>query len=176
MYEDLFKRIKLADFPIGTRAAYTFAKYKHKQMNLVRKGSGLPYFVHPKGVAYIVMENGGSLDQIKAAFLHDTIEDTETSTVELRGEFGDHVADLVWELTNSKYDIDKMGKDEYMSEKLKSLSDEALLIKLADMLYNITDRPAESAKTRMLKNTYDLIMARELPSKTKELAQLVFLG
>ena len=123
------------------------------------------------------MENGGTREQICAAFLHDTMEDTETSSVELRGEFGDKIADLVWELTNSKYDIEKIGKEEYMSEKLKNLSNDALLIKLADMLYNISDKAQDGAYKRMLKNTYDLIMARpNLPENIKTLANLVFLG
>lgn len=82
MYEELFQRIKMSDFPVECRAAYAFAKYKHKQTGAVRKSSGLPYFVHPKGVALIVLENNGSIDQINAALLHDTLEDTETSSLE----------------------------------------------------------------------------------------------
>lgn len=81
MYEELFQRIKMSDFPVECRAAYAFA-YKHKQTGAVRKSSGLPYFVHPKGVALIVLENSGSIDQINAALLHDTLEDTETSSLE----------------------------------------------------------------------------------------------
>lgn len=53
MYENIYQRIKMADFPIECRAAYAFAKYKHKQTGAIRKGSGLPYFVHPKAVASI---------------------------------------------------------------------------------------------------------------------------
>ena len=67
MYKELFQRIKMSDFPIECRAAYAFAKYKHKQTGAVRKGNGLPYIVHPKGVALIVLENDGSIDQINAA-------------------------------------------------------------------------------------------------------------
>lgn len=174
MYDTTFQRIKMADFPIECRAAYAFAKYKHKQTGAIRKGSGLPYFVHPKGVALIVLENGGSIDQINAALLHDTLEDTETSSLELRTLFGKHVADMVWELTNSKIDIEKIGKDDYMSEKLKNISEDALFVKLADMLYNISDKPQDKAYARMLKNVSDLIMARPLSDLTKNLACQVF--
>lgn len=174
MYETIFQRIKMADFPIECRAAYAFAKYKHKQTGVVRKGSGLPYFVHPKGVAMIVLENGGTIDQINAALLHDTLEDTETSSLELRTIFGDDVAKMVWELTNSKFDVERLGKEAYMSEKLTRISEDALFVKLADMLYNINDRPQDKAYVRMLKNTSDLVMARDLSEQTKKLAYQVF--
>lgn len=174
MYESIFQRIKMSDFPIECRAAYAFAKYKHKQTGAVRKGSGLPYFVHPKGVAMIVLENGGSIEQINAALLHDTLEDTDTSSLELKTLFGEKVANMVWELTNSRIKIDEIGKDSYMSEKLKSISEEALLVKLADMLYNINDQPTSKAFERMLDNVKDVILARPLSDETKKLATEVF--
>lgn len=174
MYEGIFQRIKMADFPIECRAAYAFAKYKHKQTGAIRKGSGLPYFVHPKGVAVIVMENGGTNDQIIEALLHDTIEDTDTSSLEIKTLFGENVANVVWELTNSRIKIEEIGKDNYMSEKLKNLSEEALFVKLADMLYNINDRPTDKAYLRMLTNVRDVILARDLSDKTKKLANQIF--
>ena len=174
MYESIFQRIKMSDFPIECRAAYAFAKYKHKQTGAVRKGSGLPYFVHPKGVAMIVLENGGSIEQINAALLHDTLEDTDTSSLELKTLFGEKVANMVWELTNSRIKIDEIGKDSYMSEKLKSISEEALFVKLADMLYNINDQPTSKAFERMLDNVKDVILARPLSDETKKLATEVF--
>lgn len=174
MYESIFQRIKMSDFPIECRAAYAFAKYKHKQTGVVRKGSGLPYFVHPKGVAMIVLENGGSIEQINAALLHDTLEDTDTSSLELKTLFGEKVANMVWELTNSRIKIDEIGKDSYMSEKLKSISEEALFVKLADMLYNINDQPTSKAFERMLDNVKDVILARPLSDETKKLATEVF--
>ena len=174
MYESIFQRIKMSDFPIECRAAYAFAKYKHKQTGAVRKNSGLPYFVHPKGVAMIVLENGGSVEQINAALLHDTLEDTDTSSLELKTLFGEKVANMVWELTNSRIKIDEIGKDSYMSEKLKSISEEALLVKLADMLYNINDQPTSKAFERMLDNVKDVILARPLNDETKKLANQVF--
>lgn len=174
MYESIFQRIKMSDFPIECRAAYAFAKYKHKQTGAVRKGSGLPYFVHPKGVAMIVLENGGSVEQINAALLHDTLEDTDTSSLELKTLFGEKVANMVWELTNSRIKIDEIGKDSYMSEKLKSISEEALFVKLADMLYNINDQPTSKAFERMLDNVKDVILARPLSDETKKLATEVF--
>ena len=41
-----------------------------------------------------------------------------------------------------------MGKEAYITEKLLTMSEEALLIKLADMVYNSYDQPAEKALNR----------------------------
>lgn len=172
MVED---RVKVFDFPLECHTAYYFAKCKHDEVYQTRKATGVPYFIHPKGVALIVMKNGGTNDQIKAALLHDTLEDTHTSDEELRVCFGEHVQSLVRELTNQQYKVEEMGKEAYMTEKLMSLSNEALLIKLCDMLYNIQDHPTDAQKVRMLHNVSALIANRkDLTDNTKRLAIMVF--
>jgi (p)ppGpp synthase/HD superfamily hydrolase len=172
MVED---RVKVFDFPLECHTAYYFAKCKHDEIYQTRKGTGVPYFIHPKGVALIVLKNGGNIDQIKAALLHDTLEDTHTSDEELRVCFGEHVQSLVRELTNQRYKIDEIGKEAYMTEKLMKLSNEALLVKLADMLYNLNDHPTEAQEVRMLHNISALIADRkDLTDNTKRLAMMVF--
>lgn len=172
MVED---RVKVFDFPLECHTAYYFAKCKHDEIYQTRKGSGVPYFVHPKGVALIVMKNGGNNDQICASLLHDTLEDTHTSDEELRVCFGEHVQSLVRELTNQKYKIEEMGKEDYMTEKLMKLSNEALLVKLADMLYNINDMATEAQEVRILHNVSALIRDRkDLTDNTRRLAMMVF--
>ena len=172
MVED---RVKVFDFPLECHTAYYFAKCKHDEIYQKRKGTGVPYFIHPKGVALIVLKNGGNNDQIKAALLHDTLEDTHTSDEELRVCFGEHVQSLVRELTNQRYKIDEIGKEAYMTEKLMKLSNEALLVKLADMLYNLNDHPTEAQEVRMLHNISALIADRkDLTDNTKRLAMMVF--
>lgn len=172
MVED---KVKVFDFPLECHTAYYFAKCKHDEIYQTRKGTGVPYFIHPKGVALIVLKNGGNTDQIKAALLHDTLEDTHTSDEELRVCFGEHVQSLVRELTNQRYKIDEIGKEAYMTEKLMKLSNEALLVKLADMLYNLNDHPTEAQEVRMLHNISALIADRkDLTDNTKRLAMMVF--
>lgn len=171
------RKIKMFDFPVGKcRLAYTYAKYCHSEMNQKRKATDEPYFVHPKYVAKIVMENGGSEDQIVAAFCHDLLEDVPfVSYEDLKQGFNQHVADLVIELTNQRYKIEEMGKEAYMSEKLMRLSNEALLVKLCDILANITDKPTEAQEVRMLKNVGHLILNRkDLSENTLKLAVQVF--
>lgn len=170
-------KIKMQDFPAGRcRLAYAFAKYCHSEMNQKRKSSNEPYFVHPKGVAKLVMDNEGNEDQIIAAFCHDLLEDVPfVSYEDLKKGFGQHVADLVVELTNQRYKIEEMGKEAYMSEKLMKLSNEALLIKLADMTYNLNDHPTEAQEVRMLHNIGDMLRNRQdLTNNTRRLAMMVF--
>ena len=175
-YSAIFERIKSTDFPLKCRGMYYFSKGRHAHQE--RKGSGKPYFVHPRGVAYIVMEHGGTVDQINAALAHDLLEDTETSFPEIMSVANGsvHVAELCSELRNNKSEIAEKGKDDYMSEKLMKLSNEALLIKLSDMLYNSYDSPAEKALNRMYKNACEVLLKRKLSNECRELAQLIVLA
>lgn len=161
---DLFNSLLEAidDFPKNTRAMYRFAKRKHDDTKAIRKVSKQPYWVHPEGVAKIVMEHGGSDIEIKAAMAHDVLEDTGESYEDMVEKFGEKVASIVKELTNDKYEIAKVGKEKYISEELCCLSPEALTVKLADILYNMKDSPTESNYERMRKNIAFLMMNRQL--------------
>lgn len=119
--------------------AASFAADKHR--NQSRKGvEATPYINHPLEVARILAEEGGVTDAelLAAALLHDTIEDTETSTEELRAHFGDRVTDLVLEVTDNKglaKDVRKRLQIEYAPYK----SPGAALIKAADKIANVRD-------------------------------------
>lgn len=159
------------DFPKNTRAMYRFAKRRHDDTGAIRKVSKQPYWVHPEGVAKIVMEHGGSDVEIKAAMAHDTMEDAGATYDDLVEKFGDKIASIVKEVTNDKDEIAKVGKEKYISEELCRLSPEALTVKLADMLYNMKDSPTEKNYERMRKNIAFLMMNRHLDGKHLELAQ-----
>lgn len=115
--------------------AYNYAKSKHEGQ--MRKYSDLPYFSHPKAVARIIEELTGDPEMIASALLHDVVEDSDSTIEEINKEFGNRVADLVNELTNKKEERGSMTKRDYMIVKLKAMSHDALLIKLADRYHNI---------------------------------------
>lgn len=161
----------IEDFPKNTRAMYRFAKRRHDDTGAIRKVSKEPYWVHPEGVAKIVMEHGGSDIEIKAAMAHDTMEDAGVSYDDMVEKFGEKVASIVREVTNDNDEIAKIGKERYISEELCRLSPEALTVKLADMLYNMKDSPTEKNYERMRKNVAFLMMNRQLDGKHLELAQ-----
>jgi guanosine-3',5'-bis(diphosphate) 3'-pyrophosphohydrolase len=106
------------------------------------RAGGDPYISHPVRVANTVAANKKSkkIDAlISAAYLHDTIEDTDTTHEDLEKMFGGLVASLVQELTSDKEQIDKIGKSQYLAKKMAVMSSYALVIKLADRLDNVQD-------------------------------------
>ncbi len=103
-----------------------------------RKFNGEPYINHPVAVAELVQQYDNRLPLVQAALLHDTIEDTDVTYNELVNEFGKEVAELVFELTSP--DIkDKSKKGEILAKKMSAMSNDALTIKLADRLNNVSD-------------------------------------
>ncbi|MBR1869579.1 MAG: bifunctional (p)ppGpp synthetase/guanosine-3',5'-bis(diphosphate) 3'-pyrophosphohydrolase, partial [Bacteroidales bacterium] len=60
-----------------------------------RRGKGFPYIVHPMEAVEIVSTITPDQELLAAAALHDTVEDTDVTVEELRAEFGDRIASLV---------------------------------------------------------------------------------
>ena len=65
-----------------------------------RKGKGYPYILHPMEAAGIVASISNDPDLLAAAILHDTIEDTNVTIEQVRQEFGERVATLVYSETS----------------------------------------------------------------------------
>ncbi len=137
--------------------AIRYATDKHAGQ--LRHGSGEPYVTHTIAVSYIVAAYKGRSSRLAellmAAVLHDCLEDTDATFAELAEKFTPLVASLVLELTNDAEKMAKMGKLEYQTKKLLGMSSYALVIKLADRLHNISDRPTN----KMVADTL-VLMAR----------------
>lgn len=150
--------------------AREFAKIKHSETGAIRKGSGKPYFVHPEMVADIALAYGGSDREVEACYLHDTLEDTNTTAEELEAVFGAQVAQIVEEVTNFKPEVDRLGKENYINQELIELSDEALFVKLCDMYANSLDNPKPGQAERVCRNLQYLLDYRDdLPTKCRRL-------
>tara|TARA_R100000951_G_scaffold108814_1_gene105288 strand:+ start:158 stop:718 length:561 start_codon:yes stop_codon:yes gene_type:complete len=114
--------------------------------------SGGEYIEHPKEVARFVKQfkKSNNLDAlISAAYLHDTLEDTDTTYDDLVKQFGSLVAGMVKDLTSDKEALEKVGKGEYIANKMAKMSSWSLVVKLADRLANVQDidtRPPEFQK------------------------------
>jgi (p)ppGpp synthase/HD superfamily hydrolase len=115
--------------------AYHFAQKKHHGQK--RSFVGLPYFTHPKFVARLIEDLTNNETMVCAAFLHDVLEDTATTEIELDQAFDSEVCCIVKELTNNKTDSRKVGKTKYLSEKMVRMSEDALTVKLADRYHNV---------------------------------------
>ena len=73
-----------------------------------------------------------------AAVLHDVLEDTDYSRLDIEAHFGSKVLELVEELTTPKY-ITKPNKASYLELHLVEISSWGLVIKLCDRLDNVSD-------------------------------------
>jgi guanosine-3',5'-bis(diphosphate) 3'-pyrophosphohydrolase len=131
---------------VNVPLALSFATFQHGIQ--ARKRIDEPYINHSIRVADIVKEvivvsNINDVDylnkMIAVALLHDVLEDTDAIFEDLIDMFGDDVARMVMSLTNDKDIIEKMGKNDYLSLKVNCLSDDELVVKLADRLDNIQD-------------------------------------
>ena len=120
--------------------AVRFAAEKHS--GSPRKGSEVPYIVHPMEAAAIVAGITGDQELIAAALLHDTLEDTGTTYEELAEAFGKRVADLVAGESEDKQ-AGKPAKETWKDRKQKTIDElkeagyESKLLVLADKLSNI---------------------------------------
>lgn len=109
--------------------------------NQIRKGSmPIPYITHLVATAFTLMDYTKDEDVIVAALLHDAIEDTDYTTVELEEDFGGKVKEIVEALTEPKaIDGRKLTWSEKKSiyaKQLKAGPEEAVLIAAADKMHN----------------------------------------
>ena len=122
-----------------TLRALEFAAWKHRDQR--RKDSNAsPYINHPIALATVLRIEGNVQDAtvIAAALLHDTIEDTETTWQELRGAFGEEIAEIVLEVTDTKW-LDSATRKRLQVQKALASSKRAKLVKLADKICNLRD-------------------------------------
>ena len=116
-----------------------YAKDAHEGQ---KRASGEEYFIHPCAVSQILVDLGLDSATICAAFLHDTIEDTQVSEGDILREFGNEVLTLVQGVTKLEK-IEFKSKKEEQAENFKkifvSMANDirVIIIKLADRLHNM---------------------------------------
>jgi hypothetical protein len=121
--------------------ARRFATQAHRRIGHRRKYDQRPYEVHLKAVAQLVAAVTDDPETIAAAWLHDTVEDTEVTVDEIRERFGLGVAELVADLT----DVSRPGDGNRAARKVidrahtARASPRAKTVKLADLLDNCRD-------------------------------------
>jgi (p)ppGpp synthase/HD superfamily hydrolase len=105
----------------------------------IRNYSGRPYIEHPRAVAGLLREAGFGEDVLAAALLHDLIEDTATTSGEIRNRFGERVGDLVDALSEDPSIESYERRKDAHREQVISAGPDAIAIYSADKLSNITD-------------------------------------
>ena len=154
-----------ADFQV-IRDALAQAEQAHQQQT---RASGEPYLIHCLAVAEIVHHLNLDYEAVAAALLHDVVEDTDVTLVQIEQKFGESIASLVDGIT-------KMGRiDEVRepsrrpetpshAENVRKLllamarDVRVVLIKLADRLHNMRTLRflSESRQRRISRETLDI--------------------
>lgn len=121
--------------------AEIFATQAHALVEQKRKYTGEDYIVHPARVAKIVRDFGGSDAQIAAAWLHDTVEDTDVDILDVYMEFGPVIGDIVDGLTDVSQPSDGNRKARKSMDRAHSAdaSVHAQFVKCADIIDNSAD-------------------------------------
>jgi GTP diphosphokinase / guanosine-3',5'-bis(diphosphate) 3'-diphosphatase len=121
------------------RKAYDFSQKYHAGQT---RASGEPYLAHPLEVALVLAEMKMDPVAIAAGLLHDSVEDTSVTIVDIRKEFGEQVAHIVEGVTKISA-IDFATREEQQAENLRKMmlamvdDIRVVLIKLADRLHNM---------------------------------------
>lgn len=104
----------------------------------VRKGTEIPYIVHPLAVAGILIRANCPEHLIIAGILHDTLEDTPVRLEEIRSRFGREVAGLVVALSEPDKKAPWEERKAHTIDHLEQVATpDVLLVSVADKLDNM---------------------------------------
>jgi guanosine-3',5'-bis(diphosphate) 3'-pyrophosphohydrolase len=121
------------------RRAWAFSMHQHEGQ---KRASGEPYIIHPLEVGQVLAELKMDSTAIAAGLLHDAVEDTDVTSVELGKRFGDQVAHIVEGVTK----LDKIkfaNREDHQAENIRKMllamvtDVRVVIIKLADRLHNM---------------------------------------
>jgi (p)ppGpp synthase/HD superfamily hydrolase len=124
--------------------ALGWAAELHSQQR--RKEKNVPYISHLIAVSALVWEDGGDEQLAIAALLHDAIEDCGVSQQQIAQRFGERVAQIVADCTDTSDAVAADGeKEPWLLRKtryvnhLPSAHPDSLLVSAADKAHNARD-------------------------------------
>lgn len=124
--------------------AIAYAVAQHSEG--LRKGTTMPYIVHPLEVMHILEVMTGDKHLMAAGVLHDVVEDTDATLEDIHVKFGDDVAELVTGHTEQhKEDLWEKRKKEALAHLAQADEREQMLV-LADKLANMRAIARDYAK------------------------------
>src|ERR1700693_5871495 len=162
-FRELMKRIQDSqpqDALSIVKKAYDYTLKNHEGQS---RASGEPYLVHPLEVALVLAEMKMDPVSVVASLLHDSVEDTSVTVVDIRKEFGEQVAHIVEGVTKISQ-IDFHSREEQQAENLRKMmlamvdDIRVVLIKLADRLHNMRtlDTLPEDRRQKIAQETLDI--------------------
>ena len=121
------------------RSAWAFSIQKHEGQ---RRASGEAYIGHPLEVAQVLAELKMDATAIAAGLLHDAVEDTDVTAIDIAKRFGEQVAHIVEGVTKLEK-IKFANREDHQAENIRKMllamvTDlRVVIIKLADRLHNM---------------------------------------
>lgn len=124
--------MRFRDYQISQAA--DFARAKHAANGQTYDGK--PYFVHLEAVSEVLRRFGHYGTKVHVVgFLHDTVEDTDTTKEEIAERFGEEIADLVWRVTDEPGLPNRKARHEATWPRTAE-KEESIIVKLADVIAN----------------------------------------
>lgn len=117
------------------------AAWAHEKQYQHRKGSDIPYIIHPFGVMTIASNVTDDENVLIACLMHDILEDVKSSIyneTQMREDFGDKVVQIVKDVTNDAHEKDWYKRSQLYLDHLKNeASPEALIVSASDKIHNL---------------------------------------
>ncbi len=142
------------------KKAYIFSGEAHCSQ---RRVEGSPYIYHPLSVADTLADMKLDTATIAAGLLHDTVEDTGTSTDDIKDIFGAEIAflvDALTKLSKVEFQTKEDAQAENFRKMLLAMSKDVrvILIKFADRLHNMRtiEHLPEEKRRSIARETLDI--------------------
>lgn len=143
-----------------------------------RKDGVTPYIVHPMRVAgRIMMRTDATEEMAAAAWLHDTLEDTKTTPLQIETIFGAAILKLVMSVTNvsTGLKLPRAERKKMDAEFVSKAPREAQIIKLVDRIDNLRDMAQDDFFRLYARESFQLVelIGHADPVLTQELERLI---
>ena len=119
------------------KAISTAANAHRKQ---IRKGSGVPYIIHPFSVMLLASEVTDDEDTLVACLFHDILEDVPDmySEKQMQQDYGENVVRIVRGVTKDDSIKDWHQRSEaYLTHLRNEAPEESVIVSLADKCHNL---------------------------------------
>lgn len=115
--------------------------WAHEQAGQHRKGTDIPYIIHPVGTMLIASNVTNDENTLIACLLHDVIEDVDASIYnqsQIEQDFGQKVLEIVKDVTKND-DITDWHKrsNAYLNHISNKACDEAVIVSASDKIHNL---------------------------------------
>lgn len=117
------------------------AAWAHEQQGQHRKGTDIPYIIHPVGAMIVASSATTDEDVLIACLMHDILEDVDSSiysAADMERDFGSRVVEIVRGVTKNDSITDWRAQSEaYLRHLEAEASSESVIVSLADKIHNL---------------------------------------